>query len=86
MPKTPKLGRLSSSPRGQKVSTYLQVVIRLPHTTKATLDALSGATPMPVWQLIDQAVDAYIRQLSPAEQKLVAEVSKNRARQGDSAS
>ena len=86
MPKMSKLGRPPAGSRGQKVSTYLQVVIRLPHATKATLDALSGVTGTPVWQLIDQAVDAYIRQLSPAEQKLVAEVSKNRARQGDSAS
>ena len=81
MAKTRKMGRPASGPAGQKVSAYPQVMIRLPHETKATLEALSGATGTPVWQLIDKAVEAYVQQLSPTEQRLVAAVRDSRARQ-----
>ena len=81
MPTRPRrLGRPPSGPRGEKVSGYPQVMLRLPHATKATLDALSGATGLPVWQLIDQAVGVYVRQLPAAEQKLVEQVRTRRAR------
>ena len=73
-------GRPPAGPRGEKVSLYPQVMLRLPHETKATLDALSGATGIPVWQLVDQAVSAYVRQLPPAEQKLVEQIRTRRAR------
>ena len=81
MAKTRRIGRPASGPSGQKVSTYPQVMIRLPRQTKATLEALSGATGTPVWQLIDRAVESYVEQLSPTEQKLVAAVRDSRARQ-----
>lgn len=81
MAKTRKMGRPASGPGGQKVSNYPQVMIRLPQATKATLEALSGATGTPVWQLIDKAVEAYVEQLPPTEQKLVAAVRDSRARQ-----
>ena len=78
--KTRRLGRPPSGPSGEKVSEYPQVMLRLPAETKATLDALSGATGMPVWQLIDHAVGVYVRQLPAAEQKLVEQVRSRRAR------
>ena len=81
MAKTRKMGRPARGPAGQKVSAYPQVMIRLPQETKATLEALSGATGTPVWQLIDKAVETYVQQLPPVEQKLVAAVRDSRARQ-----
>ena len=81
MAKSRKMGRPASGPSGQKVSAYPQVMIRLPQQTKATLEALSGATGTPVWQLIDKAVESYVEQLPPTEQRLVAAVRDSRARQ-----
>jgi hypothetical protein len=62
------------------VSDYPPVMIRLPQPTKDTLSALSAITGMPIWQLVDRAIAAYVRQLSAAEQKLVASVKTRRAR------
>jgi hypothetical protein len=43
------------------------------------LEALSGLTGTPVWRLIDEAVQAYVNQLSDAERKLLASVQQRRA-------
>ena len=75
-----KAGRRPTGPGGQRVSDYPHVMIRLPQQTKDNLDALSGITGVPVWQLVDRAILSYIRQLPPAEQKLVADVRTRRAR------
>jgi hypothetical protein len=77
--KAPRLGRPPVGTRGEKVSDYPQVMIRLPHDTKDVLEALSGLTGTPVWRLIDQAVDSYVRQLSDSERKLLASVRQRRA-------
>ena len=77
--KTPRLGRPPVGRKGEKVSDYPQVMIRLPHDTKDVLEALSGLTGTPVWRLIDQAVGTYVRQLSEGEQKLLASVRQRRA-------
>ena len=77
--KSGRLGRPPVGRRGEKVSDYPQVMIRLPHATKDVLEALSGLTGTPVWRLIDQAVDVYVRQLSDAERKLLASVRQRRA-------
>jgi predicted DNA-binding protein len=77
--KTPRLGRPPIGRKGEKVSDYPQVMIRLPQETKDVLEALSGLTGTPVWRLIDQAVDTYVRQLSDAERKLLASVRQRRA-------
>ena len=73
-------GRRPSGPGGTKVSDYPHVLIRLPHATKDTLDALSGITGVPVWQLVDRAIHAFVRALPISEQKLVADVRSRRAR------
>lgn len=80
--KLPRLGRPPVGTRGEKVSDYPQVMIRLPHATKDVLEALSGLTGTPVWRLIDQAVDAYVKQLSDSERKLLASVRQRRAASG----
>ena len=77
--KPARLGRPPVGSKGEKVSDYPQVMIRLPHATKDVLEALSGLTGTPVWRLIDQAVDAYVKQLSDAERKLLASVRQRRA-------
>ena len=75
-------GRPPSGKRGERVSDYPQVMIRLPQPTKDTLGALSAITGVPVWQLVNQAVAVYVNQLSSAERKLVADVKSRRARPG----
>jgi hypothetical protein len=76
---TARLGRPPVGADGEKVSEYPQVMIRLPRGTKATLDALSGLTGTPIWRLIDQAVAAYVDQMSEAQRKLLAGVRDRRA-------
>ncbi|MEX2273019.1 MAG: hypothetical protein WD690_16210 [Vicinamibacterales bacterium] len=56
------------------MSDYPQVMIRLPQTTKATLDALSSVTGVPVWKLVDRAVRAYVEGLPARDQKLIGAV------------
>jgi hypothetical protein len=77
--KATRLGRPPVGTKGEKVSDYPQVMIRLPHATKDVLEALSGLTGTPVWRLIDQAVESYVRQLSDSERKLLASVRQRRA-------
>lgn len=79
---TKKNGRAGRPPvgaRGERVSDYPQVMIRLPHATKDVLEALSGLTGTPVWRLIDQAVETYVNHLSDAERKLLVSVQQRRA-------
>jgi hypothetical protein len=77
--KKARVGRPSLGARGENVSEYPQVMIRLPHRTKAVLEALSAVTGTPIWRLVDQAVDVYVRQLPLAEQKLISGVQSRRA-------
>ena len=71
-------GRRPIGLHGEKVSEYPQVMIRLPHQTKTTLDALSGLTGTPIWRLVDQAVDVYVQALPDAERKLLLGVRRRR--------
>ena len=79
-----RAGRRPTGPGGSKVSEYPHVMIRLPQATKDTLDALSGITGIPVWQLVDRAINAYVRHLPATEQKLVADVRSRRAARTES--
>ena len=78
-PRTTRLGRPPVGRKGEKVSDYPQVMIRLPQDTKDVLEALSGLTGTPIWRLIDQAVDTYVKQLSDSERKLLGSVRQRRA-------
>jgi hypothetical protein len=78
--KARRSGRRPTGPGGAKVSEYPHVMIRLPQATKDTLDALSGITGVPVWQLVDHAIHAFVRALPVVEQKLIADVRSRRAR------
>ena len=77
--KSARIGRPPSGNRGEKVSDYPQVMLRLPQGTKDVLDALSGVTGTPVWRLIDAAVDVYIRSLPDSQRQLVSRVQTLRA-------
>ena len=77
--KVGRIGRPPSGMRGEKVSEYPQVMLRLPQKTKDVLDALSGVTGTPVWRLIDAAVDVYIRSLPESQRQLVSRVQTLRA-------
>jgi hypothetical protein len=72
-------GRRPVGLHGEKVSEYPQVMIRLPHQTKITLDALSGLTGTPIWRLVDQAVEVYVQALPESERKLLSGVRLRRA-------
>jgi hypothetical protein len=72
-------GRRPVGLHGEKVSEYPQVMIRLPHQTKTTLDALSGLTGTPIWRLVDQAVAVYVQALPEGERKLLSGVRLRRA-------
>lgn len=80
--KAARIGRPPVGARGEKVSDYPQVMIRLPQETKDVLDALSGLTGTPVWRLIDAAVRVYVQQLSDPERKLLASVQHRRSLNG----
>ena len=77
--KSARVGRPPSGVRGERVSDYPQVMLRLPQKTKDVLDALSGVTGTPVWRLIDAAVDVYIRSLPDSQRQLVSRVQTLRA-------
>jgi hypothetical protein len=77
--KASRAGRPPSGLRGEKVSEYPQVMIRLPQPTKEVLDALSGATGTPIWRLIDTAVDVYVKSLPDSQRQLLTRVRNLRA-------
>jgi hypothetical protein len=79
---TSRMGRPATGVRGERVSDYPQVMIRLPQATKDALDALSGATGTPIWRLIDVAVDSYIRALPESQRRLISGVRDLRAESG----
>jgi hypothetical protein len=75
-----RAGRPPSGPRGERVSDYTPVMIRLPQPTKAILEALRAISGRPVWEIVDSAVKQYVERLPAAEQKLVTDVKTRRAR------
>src|SRR5687767_12031716 len=75
-----RVGRPPAGPRGERVSDYAPVMIRLPQPTKDMLAALRAVSGMPVWQLVDIAVRQYVARMPNAERKLLADVKSRRAR------
>jgi len=73
-------GRPPAGPGGEKVSTYPQLTIRLPAETKAKLSTLSLLTAMPIWRLIDRAVDAYVQHLPEPERSRLGEIAERLVR------
>ena len=79
---TSRMGRPATGVRGERVSDYPQVMIRLPQPTKNALEALSGATGTPIWRLIDVAVDSYIKALPESQRRLISGVRDLRVESG----
>jgi hypothetical protein len=61
--------------QGERVTDYAQVSVRLPDDMRAKLTALAAVTGLSRWRLIMHAIECYIRNLSPAEQRLVSGLS-----------
>jgi predicted DNA-binding protein len=70
-----KPGRPPAGPKGEKVSSYPQLTVRLPPETKAKLNTLSLLTGAPIWQIIDKAIDAYVQHLPESERVLLGSLA-----------
>jgi predicted DNA-binding protein len=70
-----KPGRPPAGPKGEKVSKYPQLTVRLPPETKARLNTLSLLTGAPIWQIIDKAIDAYVQHLPESERALLGSLA-----------
>jgi predicted DNA-binding protein len=70
-----KPGRPPAGPKGEKVSNYPQLTVRLPPETKARLNTLSLLTGTPIWQIIDRAIDAYVQHLPESERALLGSLA-----------
>jgi predicted DNA-binding protein len=75
-----KRGRPASGPKGEKVSAYPQLTVRLPVETKARLTTLSLLMATPVWKIIDTAVETFVQHLPDEERKLLGSVADRLAR------
>lgn len=76
----PRPGRPPAGARGERVSDYAQITIRLPEGTKALLDAITGMTGLPAWRVLEEALEAYVRQLPDDEQRVLSGVRRRRSR------
>ncbi len=68
-------GRPPSGPKGQKVSEYRHLTIRLPPDTRNKLAAWAALTSTPIWKLIDEAVTNQLSVLPAAKRKLIEDAS-----------
>ena len=76
-----RIGRPPAGARaGEKVKDYPQLSIRLPGDVKAKLQALSLVASRPQWRIITDAIDAYLRERSDAERRIVEELVGRRTR------
>jgi predicted DNA-binding protein len=74
------VGRPPAGPRGEKVSTYPQLTVRLPAETKAKLNTLSLLTGSPIWRIIDQAVEAYVQYLPEPDRTRLGQIAERLVR------
>lgn len=78
-----RVGRPPAGRGGERVKDYPQVSVRLPPEVKEKLRALVAVRKQPQWQLIVEAVECYLRDLSAPEQRKVEAVLRRlRARGG----
>jgi hypothetical protein len=80
MPQKLKRGRgqPAKGPRGELVSKYPPLTVRIPPATKHQLEALSALRRVPMWQLVNAAMLAYVEQLPEFERRLLAQFAKQR--------
>ena len=73
-----RVGRPASGPRGERVSAYPQLTVRIPAATKDKLLALAALRKTPAWRLVDDALLAYVEALPEAERRLLAQFAVER--------
>ena len=73
-------GRPPTGSGGEKVSSYRPLTIRLPPARRAALEALSAIRGDALWQVVDEALERYLKALPASERRLVGEVVKKRGR------
>ena len=66
-----KRGRPPAGERGEKVSSYPQMTIRVPLETRAKLNTLSLLLRTPISRVVQQAIDAYVTHLPEADQQIL---------------
>ncbi|MEX2273021.1 MAG: hypothetical protein WD690_16220 [Vicinamibacterales bacterium] len=76
-----KPGRPPAGELGEKISDYAQMTLRLPHRTRARLVALAGMTGMPLWRVVDQALQAYVVRMSTGDRRVLLQIQERRARE-----
>ena len=69
----PRIGRPPSGPAGERVSEYPTLTVRLPQTTKDALMNLSALRRMPMWQMLDLTIRAYLKTLPAADRRALAQ-------------
>ncbi len=78
-----RIGRPPAGARaGEKVKDYPQLSLRIPADVKSKLHALSVLSGRPQWRVITDAIEAYLRSRSDAEQKIVNELAGPRRSRG----
>ena len=75
-----KRGRPPAGARGEKVSEYPQMTVRLPAETRAKLDTLSLLLAAPIWRVIDQAINVYVTHLPKEDQEILGPLVERLAR------
>lgn len=64
------VGRPSAGARaGERVKDYPQLSVRVPPNIKARVEALSTLRQQAQWRIITDAIECYIRDLSPSERR-----------------
>ena len=64
-------GRPPAGPKGEKVSKYHQLTIRVPDETVRLLRATGSIFREPMWRVVERAVETYVEQLPPTQRRLV---------------
>jgi hypothetical protein len=72
---TVRMGRPPGGARpGEKLNEYPQLSVRVPPEVKVTLAAISTVQRKTQWRIIIRAIDLYMAQLSPTEQRAVRKI------------
>jgi hypothetical protein len=75
-----RVGRPPSGLRaGENVRDYPQLSTRLPPEALAKLQALSDISDRPMWRVVVDAVDCYLRERPVSEQQLVKDLLRSSA-------
>jgi hypothetical protein len=71
------VGQPPKGPRGERVTDYPVLLVRIPPDAKRQLSALSAHRRVPQWRLVADAIATYIAHL-PADERELIERSRGR--------